>query len=166
MAADPSHLRQSAFLLLTAAAVAIAAAKTVGAENVYEPSRYKAEPGGYGYEPDRAWPAARPDPMPTYGSNDKSRWATVRALVHNRTYVIGKRTYPDLANTKRYKDEGIVAEPAYRSLDVVMNPQTKDFYSSKPPLMATLIAGEYWLLNRAFGWDIVRDRWLVVPPSC
>ena len=52
MAADASDMRHSAFLLLTAAAVAIAAAKTVGAENVYEPSRYKAATqGGYGYEP-------------------------------------------------------------------------------------------------------------------
>ena len=67
MAADASDLRRSAFLLLTAAAVAIAAAKTVGAENVYEPSRYKAaEKGGYGYEPDRKWPDTRPDPVPTF----------------------------------------------------------------------------------------------------
>ena len=44
-----------------------------------------------------------------------------------------------------------------------MNPETKEFYSSKPPLIATMLAGEYWLLKRAFGWDIVRDRWLVIP---
>ena len=44
-----------------------------------------------------------------------------------------------------------------------MNPETKEFYSSKPPLLATMLAGEYWLLKRAFGWDIVRDRWLVIP---
>ncbi|MBN9121323.1 MAG: hypothetical protein J0I06_19585 [Planctomycetes bacterium] len=164
MPADASDLRRSAFLLLTAAAVAIAAAKTVGAENVIEPSRYKpAEPGGYGYEPDRAWPDKRPDPVPMFSSNDKSRWATVRALVHDKTYVIGKRTYPDPNNPKAYKDEGIVAEPAYKSTDVVLNPDTKEFYSSKPPLMATIAAGEYWLLNRFFGWDIVKDRWLVVP---
>ena len=30
-----------------------------------------------------------------FSSNDKSRWATVRALVHDKTFVIGKRTYPD-----------------------------------------------------------------------
>ncbi|MDY3559580.1 hypothetical protein R5W23_000574 [Gemmata sp. JC673] len=164
MAAEPSDLRRSAFLLLTAAAVAIAAAKTVGAENVIEPSRYKApEQGGYGAEPDRAWPASRPDPHPTFSSNDKSRWATARALVHDRTFVIGQRTYPDAGDPTKYKDVGIVAEPAYRSLDVVMNPKTKEFYSSKPPLMAVLVACEYWVLNRAVGWDIGRDRWLVIP---
>lgn len=161
MAADQSSdMRRTAFLLLTAAAVAIAAAKTVGAENVFEPSRYKpAEKGGYGYEPDRKWPATRPDPQPTFSSNDKSRWATVRALVDNGTYVIGKRL--DLKNPK--SDVGIKAEPGYASLDIVMNPETGEFYSSKPPLMATLVAGEYWLLKKALGWDIVRDRWLVMP---
>jgi hypothetical protein len=164
MAADASDLRRSAFLLLTAAAVAIAAAKTVGAENVYEPSRYKpAEKGGYGYEPDRPWPDKRPDPVPMFSSNDKSRWATVRALVHDKTYVIGKRTYPDPNNLKVYKDEGIVTDKGYASTDVVLNPDTHEFYSSKPPLMATIAAGEYWVLHRAFGWDIVNDRWLVIP---
>jgi hypothetical protein len=164
MAADASDLRRSAFLLLTAAAVAIAAAKTVGGESVYEPSRYKpAEKGGYGYEPERPWPDKRPDPVPMFSSNDKSRWATVRALVHDKTYVIGKRTYPDPQHPEVYKDEGIVAEAAYKSTDVVLNPDTKEFYSSKPPLMATIAAGEYWVLNRVFGWDIVRDRWLVIP---
>jgi len=160
MPADASDIRRSAFLLLTAAAVAIAAAKTVGAENVYEPSRYKpTEKGGYGYEPDRPWPNARPEPAPMFSSNDKSRWATVRALVHDKTYVIGKRLDPK--NPK--SDTGIKADPAFQSTDVVLNPDTQEFYSSKPPLMSTIVAGEYWLLNRAFGWDISRDRWLVIP---
>jgi hypothetical protein len=164
MPADASDLRRSVYLLLTAAAVAVAAAKVVGAENVYEPSRYKtADPTGYGAEPDRKWPPERPDPTPMFSSNDKSRWATVRALVDDGTYVIGRRTYPDPSNPKRYVDEGIIAEAQYKSLDVVMNPETKAFYSSKPPLFATLVAGEYWLLKKTFGWSIVRDRWLVIP---
>jgi hypothetical protein len=164
MPADPADLRRSAFLLLTAAAVAIAAAKTVGGENVFEPSRYKpAEKGGYGSEHERKWPETRPDPVPMFSSNDKSRWATVRALVHDRTYVIGKRTFPDPNNPKAYKDEGIVADPAFKSTDVVLNPQTNEFYSSKPPLMAAIVSGQYWLLREAFGWDISRDRWLVIP---
>jgi hypothetical protein len=163
MAAEGSELRRSAFLLLTAAAVAIAAAKTVGAEYVLEPSRYKpAEKGGYGYELDRPWPDKRPEPTPTFSSNDKSRWATVHALVHNKTYVIGKRVYDEKDPTK-YHDEGVVTDPAYKSTDVVLNPDTKEFYSSKPPLMATMVAGEYWLLKNLFGWDLTRERWLVIP---
>jgi hypothetical protein len=39
----------------------------------------------------RVWPRTRPEPMPTLGANDRSRWATVRALVDEGTYVIGYR---------------------------------------------------------------------------
>lgn len=176
MAADASDLRRSVYCLLIAAAVAIAAAKVVGAENVFEPSRYTA-PTKTGYsavppDPERKWPAERPDPTPMFSSNDKSRWATVRALVEEGTYSIGKRTYANPKNPKKYVDEGIVAEPQYKSLDIVLQPLdasdtagpvVKKFYSSKPPLFATLLAGEYWVLKQAFGWSIVRDRWLVIP---
>ncbi len=174
--ADASDFRRSAYLLLTAVAVSIAAAKVVGAENVLEPSRftpptkdaYSASPP----DPPRNWPAVRPDPSPMYGSNDKSRWATVRALVDDGTYVIGKRHFPDGGNPKTYRDEGIIADPQYKSLDVILRPleasdadrsASKEFYSTKPPIYATILAGEYWLLKKAFGWSIVKDRWLVIP---
>ena len=29
--------------------------------------------------------------MPTFSSNDRSRWATIRALVHDHTYAVGER---------------------------------------------------------------------------
>src|SRR5579872_3058825 len=174
--ADSTELRRSVYLILTAVAVAIAMAKVVGAENVLEPSRYKAPESkegvkGYGLEKDRAWPSERPDPTPMYSSNDKSRWATIRCLVDEGTYVIGKRVYPDGSDPKTFKDQGVVTEPQYKSLDIVLRPlgsdaegtQTREFYSSKPPLMPTLIAAEYWLLKKVLGWDIVRDRFLVIP---
>lgn len=164
MPADASDLRRSVYLLLGTVAVAIAAAKVVGAELVYEPTRYKAtEKHTYGTEEKREWPRERPDPWPMFSSNDKSRWATVRALVENTTYVIGKRTVTDPQRPDKYYDEGILTEPAFRSLDVVMNPTTNEFYSSKPPLFSTVLAGGYWALKKAFGWNLVRDRWLVIP---
>jgi hypothetical protein len=154
------ELRRAVYLLLGACAVAVACAKIVGAENVLEPSRYKPPSGGYGSEPDRKWPAERPDPTPMHSSNDKSRWATVRALVDDGTYSIGRRVYHA---DKTFHDEGIVAEGASRSTDVVMNPDTKQFYSSKPPLLPTVLAGEYWVLKKLFGWSFTTDRWLVIP---
>jgi hypothetical protein len=88
----------------------------------------------------------------------------VRALVERRTFVIGNRVYPHPTDpTKKYQDQGIFAEGDYRTLDVVMNPDTREFYSSKPPLMPVMVAGEYWLLKKVLKWDIVRDRWLVIP---
>lgn len=164
MPADASDLRRSVYLLLGACAVAVAAAKVVGAELVYEPTRYKAtEKQTYGSEPKREWPRERPDPWPMFSSNDKSRWATVYALVENTTYRIGKRTVPDPQRPEVFIDEGIIADPAFKSLDIVMNPETKEFFSSKPPLFATVLAGGYWGLKKAFGWQLVRDRWLVIP---
>lgn len=173
---EQPDIRRSFYLILTSVAVAIVAAKVVSAENVLEPSRYKAPIGkdgvkGYGSEPDRVWPTERPDPTPMYSSNDKSRWATIRCLVDEGTYAIGRRVYPNGRDAKTFKDEGVAAEPQYKSLDIVLRPlgddaegpQTREFFSSKPPLMPTIIAGEYWLLKKAFQWDIVRDRWLVIP---
>jgi hypothetical protein len=63
--ADAADTRRSVYLLLTAVAVAIAAAKVVGAENVYEPSRH-ASARGQGLRhragPPLALRAARPVP--------------------------------------------------------------------------------------------------------
>lgn len=169
-APDPAAgLRRSAYLLLIAVAVGIAAAKVVGAENVFEPSRYT-PPARDAYapnppDPPRVWPDKRPNPSPMFSSNDKSRWATVKALVENRTYVIGKRVRPHPTDPKLpYEDQGIVRKGGgYESLDVVMNPDTQEFYSSKPPLFPTVLAGEYWVLRELFGWSIDGDRWLVIP---
>lgn len=158
---DPTAVvRRHFYLILGTVAVFIAAAKIVGSENVIEPSRY-APPteANFGFDragkPERKWPASRPEPTPMFGSNDRSRWATVRSLVDEGTYVVGRRA----ANQP---DRGIIFEDGYQSLDKVMIPETGEFYSSKPPLLTTLLAGEYWLLKHGFGWSIVHDRWLVV----
>jgi len=168
--------RKSFYWLIGAVAVAVAAARVVGAENLLEPSRYT-PPTLEAYsasppDPPRAWPKERPDPTPMYSSNDKSRWAAVRALVDDGTFVIGRRVFPDGGNPKAYRDVGIIAEPQYRSLDVILRPLApedagrpveKEFYSTKPPVYAVLLAAEYWVLKASFGWDIAKDRWLVIP---
>jgi len=161
-----AQLRNSAYWLLGSIAVFLMIAKIAGAENVFEPSRY-APPNEWSYghdregKPTRTWPATRPEPSPFFSSNDKSRWATVRALVDDGTYVIGRRAN-FAAQEPPFGDTGIIFESDYQSLDKVMNPATGEYFSSKPPLLATMLAGEYWLLKQAFGWSIVRDRWLVV----
>jgi hypothetical protein len=167
-ASDPAALRRSYYLLLIAVSVGIAAAKIVGAENVYEPSRYRPPTEtSFGadrdkeYIPERVWPKTRPEPTQTFSSNDKSRWATIRALVEDCTYVVGRRSnFEDKSGP--WDDKGIIFLPDYQSLDKVMNPETGEFYSSKPPLFPTVVAGEYWLLRKLFGWSIDRDRWSVM----
>ena len=92
----------------------------------------------------------------TQADNDRSRWDTVRALVDNGTYAIGHRDI-DPANPRKYVDSGIMTEQRWETIDKVLHPETHDFYSSKPPLLATLVAGEYWLLKHTIGWSIAQQ---------
>jgi hypothetical protein len=99
--------------------------------------------------------------MPTFADNDRSRWATVRSLVDEGTYAIGRRLSEKGPNGRPI-DQGIIAEEGWNTIDKVLRPDTQQFYSSKPPLLATIAAGEYWLLKHIFGWSIVGDCWQVV----
>jgi hypothetical protein len=164
---ETSSLRQSFYLLIGTVGVAVMVAKIVGVENVIEPSRYAPTSEanfGFGREgkPTRAWPAVRPEPTPAFGSNDRSRWATIKALVDNGTYEIGRRGN-FTATQPPFDDSGIIFENGkLTTLDVVMNPATGLYYSSKPPLLSTMLAGEYWLLKKTLNWNIDRDRWPVM----
>jgi len=75
---------------------------------------------------------------PFLSSNDRSRWANVRSLVEYGTFAI---------------DE-VVAEPLWNTIDMVKHKDRQGMprlYSSKPPLLATMIAGEYWIIHRVTG---------------
>jgi hypothetical protein len=184
--ADPASIRRGVYTLLIVVAVAGLAGRIVGVGRVYEP--WLSRPPGATDDPRGDWAATRPEPVPTHGDNDRSRWATVRALVENHTYAIGHRPAEVTAESAvaplgadnglqavllfaagsqaRVKsDTGIVFEDGWKSIDKVMNPDTHDFYSSKPPLLPTLVAGEYWLVNKTLGWSITheRHRWEIVP---
>ena len=136
-------VRRWAYGLVIATAVAMAAGRIASATLVYEPNQ------------PRAWPAARPRPMPTFGSNDRSRWATVRALVDDGTYAVGKRDpkavvvsavaglgSPDplqaavlaqagyAVRTGPAANAGIIFEDGWQSVDKVLHPATLVYYSS------------------------------------
>jgi hypothetical protein len=212
-----SILRRQIYWLLIIVAVGIAASRIVSAQRVYEPAM--ATDGRMDDWRGR-WPEKRPKPAATYSSNDRSRWATVRALVDEGTYVVGTRdcrqvVYSAIAplaggnaletailveagylvrtknndlfqriGPKPYEqlpDHGIIFEDGWESIDRVLKPTpvlgadgTPDhweFYSSKPPLLATLMAGLYWLLQQLTGWtlasnyvEVVRVLLLIVHP--
>lgn len=87
---------------------------------------------------------------PLQSANDKSRWCTVWSLVEKGTYRI---------------DEAI-AKPGWDTIDKVLHaendadeddPGAKHFYSTKPPLMATLVAGLYWVEKKTLGWTLDED---------
>jgi hypothetical protein len=81
---------------------------------------------------------------PFLSANDRSRWATVRALVEHGTYAI----------------DDIVSQPNWDTIDMVKHddqgraaPESGEgqLYSSKPPLFPTLMAGQYWLIVKLSG---------------
>lgn len=84
---------------------------------------------------------------PFLSSNDRSRWATIRSLVEHGTYEI----------------DAIVSQPGWDTIDMVKHasdgapaPQAEagHMYSSKPPLLATVYAGGYWLVHRTTGFTL------------
>jgi hypothetical protein len=157
-------LRQQVYWLLIAIATAVAAGRILSAERLYEPS-LAVPPGGRADGRYQVWPDKQPRPMPTFGSNDRSRWDTVRALVDEGTFVIGRRDLEHVTAENPYGDYGIAFEDGWTTVDKVLNPEWKaapsgnpplarEYYSSKPPLLTVLMAGEYWVIKYALGWSI------------
>lgn len=162
MTTTTESLRRSVYALLITAAAGITAGQIVAVERVYEPSAFK--PDGEGARPSQVWPTQRPTPTPTLRSNDRSRWAVVRALVDEGTYVIGRRDPKQATRDNPYGDVGIVFEDGWQTVDKILLREKGEFHSSKPPFVATIVAGEYWLLKKAFGWELADEagRGLVV----
>jgi hypothetical protein len=78
---------------------------------------------------------------PFLSANDRSRWMTIRSLVEHGTYQI----------------DDIQLEPTWDTIDMVQHKgrDGEDHrYSSKPPLLATVLAGEYWLIHRITGLSL------------
>ena len=78
-------------------------------------------------------------------ANDRSRWDTVRSLVEDGTYAI----------------DNIVAQPGWDTIDMVQHKGRdgqKHLYSSKPPLLATLMAGPYWVVYHVYRRDAGNDH--------
>lgn len=154
-------LRELFYTLLIVLASGLVAGRILSVSRVYEPDLFR--PDGSLDDPRGPWPKLRPNPMPNHGDNDRSRWDTIRALVDEGTYAIGDRDSDRITPNNKYGDQGIIFEDGWKTIDKVLNPANHKFYSSKPPFLPTLIAGEYWLLKKTFGWSISSDdRWLVM----
>ena len=91
-------------------------------------------------------PDNKPFAHPMHSPNDRSRFVTIRALVDNGTYAIGS-----IKANGDFVDGSLVKEQGWDTIDKVLRPDNQLLYSSKPPLMPTVLAGEYWLLKTASG---------------
>ena len=78
---------------------------------------------------------------PFLSGNDRSRWLAIRALVEKGTFEIDELLDRHVWNT--------IDMVKHRGRDGQMH-----LYSSKPPLLIVLLAGEYWLIHQATGWTL------------
>jgi hypothetical protein len=82
---------------------------------------------------------------PFLSANDRSRWCTVRALVEPEMQVEGAPYAIDL----------VVRQDGWDTIDMVKHGKDGGhLYSSKPTLLPTLIAGEYWLIYKTTGLSL------------
>ncbi|MSR31068.1 MAG: hypothetical protein EXR99_06120 [Gemmataceae bacterium] len=169
--------------LVITLSLGVALANLLSTQRVYEPTYHKAV--GEKTDSKSPWPLTRPKPMPTYSSNDRSRWATVRALVDEKTFEVGKRdpfigllsavaqtgqtdplcamTIAAFGLTRRVgSSSGISFEDGWQTVDLILHPEALKFYSTKPPLLPILVAGEYWALQKATGWTLKENPFGVV----
>jgi hypothetical protein len=173
------HLTAALLILIASAQVA---GRIATVTRLYEPALLR-DGKTPGFSP--AWPSSRPEPSPFLSSNDRSRWGTVRALVEDGTYILGRRArdlvfrtaflplfQTDLASAlgstgvahrlRLGADSGfLLTEDAWRSVDRVLNPQTLEYQSSKPPLLPTLVAGPVELLQHLAGWTPSKEPFAV-----
>ena len=75
---------------------------------------------------------------PFLSANDRSRWCTVRALVEPEMRVEGAP----------YAIDKVIQDPNWDTIDMVKH--DGHLYSSKPPLLATLMAGIYWIIYHTY----------------
>ena len=73
-----------------------------------------------------------------------------------RTDVANPRVHSGIIFKTNLKEHG------WATIDRVLNPDTLEFYSSKPPLLSTLLAGIYWIFLNVFGLSLIDQPTIVV----
>jgi hypothetical protein len=85
---------------------------------------------------------------PFLSANDRSRWCTVRSLVEQHTYRI----------------DDVIENRGWNTIDKVSHVGSdgkQHYYSSKPPLLATIVAGFYWPLHHILGLSFAEQPFLI-----
>jgi hypothetical protein len=83
--------------------------------------------------------------QPLQSANDRSRWSTVWSLVERGTYQIDEiDQFSNWSTIDKVRHRHSESEPYH-------------FYSSKPPLLSTIVAGIYRLERMTFGYTLYKD---------
>jgi hypothetical protein len=95
--------------------------------------------------------------------HDRARWATTLALLERGDASLGHRMLLDHG----YRDEGLITEPAWRSVDVVLDPSSLRFYASKPWPVSGIAAAVVRPVEWITGWRLRKEtpqlvRWTLV----
>lgn len=170
---DNRSLARLAGTIIILVSVALVAGRIALVTRLLEPALLR-KANDPGFSP--PWPGTRPEPTPFISSNDKSRWATVRALTENGTFVVARRDKEMVRATallplfqttwhgalasagaahrlRLAADRGFLfEEEAWKTVDRVLDPATLEYYSSKPPLLPVLVAGLVKPLEPLLGW--------------
>ncbi len=102
----------------------------------------------------RVRPADPKNPTPFLSANDRSRWATIRSLGDGGTYVIDDIIFSPRGGRIR----------GWHTIDLVRHRGAdgrQHYYSSKPTLLTTLLAGEYWLIKTLTGATLAEQTFYV-----
>jgi hypothetical protein len=108
---------------------------------------------------------------PFLSANDRSRWCTVRALVEPEMQVPGAPYAIDKVTDAHVVNNKLKMAPGWDTIDMVWH--NGHYYSSKPPLLSTLMAAEYWIIYHATGktlgthpYEIGRFMLITINGSC
>jgi len=125
------QLRRWVYLLIIALTVAVQLERMVNLTSWQHPGQadwpWPGKPGRY-----------KPPHTPILSANDRSRWCTVWSLVEQGTYKI----------------DAFEKVQGWNSIDKVK--KDGHFYSSKPPLLSTGVAGVYWVLKHGLGMELLK----------
>ncbi|MCA9266960.1 MAG: hypothetical protein KDA41_00740, partial [Planctomycetales bacterium] len=102
---------------------------------------------------------------PFLSANDRSRIATVRALVDEGTYAIDNVIFETRDGVVLRDATGApIRKRDWHTIDMVRHPDRNGVmrsYSSKPTLLPTLLASEYWLIKTATGMTLAEQPFYV-----
>lgn len=94
-------------------------------------------------------------PTPFLSANDRSRWATIRSLGDENTFIIDDVIF----NPKTGK-----SDPKWNSIDKVRHKSSdgkEHYFSSKPTLMPIVLAGLYKAISAVTSWRLATDTFAV-----
>ncbi len=96
----------------------------------------------------------RNDSTPFFSANDRSRWSTIAALVEEHTYEID--AIIELRDGNKGRPWNSIDKVRHLGID-----GKQHYYSSKPPLLATLYAGVYQAIYSSTGILLTEDPFFV-----